>query len=89
VNYFDFKSLQKILVSLNFEILYYTTDFPMEIFLLFGEDYVNNSKVGSMCHKKRINFELSIPDELRREIYHKLAEVGVGRSILIFGKRKD
>jgi len=36
------------------------------------EDYIGNYKVGSKCHQKRTNFELNIPDELRRNIYHWL-----------------
>jgi len=89
INYFNYQSLKKLLDSYNFEILYYTTDFPMEFFLLFGENYVDNLEIGSICHKKRINFELSISDDLRREIYHNFAKIGIGRNILIFGRRKD
>ncbi len=40
----------------------------MELFLLMGEDYIENYKVGSKCHQKRMEFELNIPDEIRRDI---------------------
>ena len=69
INYFDFDSLEKILENLDFEIVLRTTDFPMEFFLLIGEDYIGNDEVGSKCHQKRMKFELSLPDELRRDIY--------------------
>jgi len=69
INYFDFCSLEKLLESLGYEIVLNTTDFPMELFLLMGEDYIGNNEVGSKCHRKRMNFELNIPDELRRNIY--------------------
>jgi 2-polyprenyl-3-methyl-5-hydroxy-6-metoxy-1,4-benzoquinol methylase len=73
INYFDCQSLKKLLESHNFEILYFTTDFPMKFFLLFGENYVDNPEIGNICHKKSINFELSISDELRRNIYHNFS----------------
>jgi SAM-dependent methyltransferase len=69
INYFDFHALEKLLESLVFEIILKTTDFPMELFLLMGEDYIGNDEIGSKCHQKRMTFELSLPDELRRNIY--------------------
>lgn len=69
INYFDFRSLEKLLESLGYEIVLSTTGFPMELFLLMGEDYVGSDEVGSKCHQKRMKYELSLPDELRRDIY--------------------
>jgi 2-polyprenyl-3-methyl-5-hydroxy-6-metoxy-1,4-benzoquinol methylase len=69
INYFDFRNLERVLENLGFEILLRTTDFPMELFLLMGEDYIGNNEVGNKCHQKRMNFELNITDELRRNIY--------------------
>ena len=34
-----------------------------------GEDYIEKDEVGSKCHQKRMEFELNIPDEIRRDIY--------------------
>jgi len=69
INYFNFYSLEKLLENLGYEIVLITTDFPMELFLLMSEDYIGNNEVGSKCHQKRMNFELSLSDELRRNIY--------------------
>jgi len=88
INYFDFHSLEKLLESLAFEIVLRTTDFPMELFLLMGDDYVGNDEVGSKCHQKRMKFELSLPDELRRNIYISLAKLGIGRSCIVYAKLK-
>jgi len=88
INYFNFQSLQELLKSLNFEIFYLSTDFPMEFFLLTGDDYVKNPDVGSICHRKRVDFELLISDNLRRKIYHNLADMGIGRNCIIFAKVK-
>jgi len=87
INYFNFSSEEKLIKSCGFKIIHKTTDFPMELFLLMGDDYVNNSEIGKQCHQKRINFELSIPTELRRNIYNKLAELGLGRSSIIYAKK--
>lgn len=87
-NYFDFESLNSFLEHLGFEIVYTMGDFPMELFLLMGDDYTDNSDIGSLCHGKRVSFEMALPGELRRKIYASLASVGIGRSCLTFGKLK-
>ena len=86
VNYFNFDSLVQFLERLNFQVVDMLGDFPMEIFLLFGDVYVGNPRVGSQCHKKRIAFELSLPPELRRNLYRCLARVGMGRDCTVFAK---
>ncbi len=88
INYFDFHSLEKLLESLGFEIVLRATDFPMELFLLMGEVYIGNDEVGSKCHQKRMKFELSLPDELRRDIYISLAKLGIGRSCIVYARLK-
>lgn len=69
INYFDFQTHEELLKKLGFEPLLRTTDFPMELFLLMGDNYIGNDDVGSKCHQKRMKFELNIPDEIRRDIY--------------------
>ena len=86
INYFNFQSLGALLERLGFEVIYSQGDFPMEFFLLMGDDYIDNPEIGSRCHQKRVSFEIAIPGELRREMYRKMAEVGVGRDCLVFGK---
>lgn len=89
INYFDFRSLCALLDHMEFEVIYSQGDFPMELFLLMGEDYVGDPDVGSRCHWKRVNFETIIPGDLRRRIYRALAEVGVGRDCLVFGRLRE
>jgi len=45
LNYFNFKSLSKLLKKNGFEITLKQATFPLEIFLLMGFDYINNPKV--------------------------------------------
>lgn len=89
INYFDFRSLPALLGRLGFEVIYLQGSFPMELFLLMGDDYVGNPELGSGCHQKRLRFEMAIPGELRRRIYRALAEVGLGRSCLVFGRLRE
>lgn len=86
INYFDFSSLASLLESVGFEVVDSRGDFPMELFLLMGEDYVGNPDTGRKCHEKRISFELAISAQLRRRLYQKFAEIGIGRDCLVFGK---
>ena len=88
INYFDFFSLGKLLEKSGFEIVLQTADFPMELFLLMEENYVENNEIGSKCHKKRMKFESNIEDELRRNIYTSLAKSGIGRSCIMYAKLK-
>jgi len=89
INYFDFQSLHALMERLGFEVIYSQGSFPMELFLLMGDDYVGNPEVGNICHQKRVRFEMAIPGELRRRIYRVLAQVGVGRDCLVFGRLRE
>lgn len=87
ISYFNFQSLEKFLRSYGFDILLRTTDFPMESFLLMGDNYIDNPKLGKVCHQKRVNFEFALSDELRRSFYNKLAEFELGRDCRVYAKK--
>ena len=87
INYFNNASLSKLFDQLNFEVIYTQGDFPMELFLLMGDEYIGEPTLGKQCHWKRVSFELAISAELRRRIYQALAEVGVGRHILMLARK--
>lgn len=86
VNYFDFKSITKLLKYEGFKIIDKTVDFPMEIFLLMGEDYESNKELGKICHERRRNFETNINSNLRRKIYSKLADIDIGRNLIVYAQ---
>jgi len=88
INYFDFPSLEGLLDKVGFQCVHSTTDFPMEFFLLAGDDYVRDSDLGYECHKKRMSFELSLPPEVRRGFYDALASASLGRSVIMIARRK-
>lgn len=89
INYFNFKSLRQFLEKTGFETIYVQGDFPMEFFLLMGDNYINDRSVGKICHKKRIDFETTLSDRLRRDLYQSLATLGIGRNCLYFARLKQ
>ncbi len=86
INYFNFETLEKLLENVGFKIILRTTSFPMELFLLMGDDYVGDDEIGSLCHQKRMNLELNLPNNLRQKLYQKLASLGLGRKCIVYGK---
>jgi 2-polyprenyl-3-methyl-5-hydroxy-6-metoxy-1,4-benzoquinol methylase len=88
INYFTYDSLQTTFDHCGFDRVFQQSDFPMELFLLMGENYVGDAVKGEVCHKRRIEFEMSLPAELRRRIYQAFAEAGIGRNILMFGRSR-
>jgi hypothetical protein len=81
-----------LLESLGFTIEICEASFPLEMFLLFGDNYVKDGKLGSSCHKKRVNFEQNLRKQGKastlKNFYRSLAELNLGRQITIFCKLK-
>lgn len=88
INYFNVQTLTNLYHGVGFDVIDVLCDFPMEMFLLFGEDYVSNRDMGPVCHQKRVSFELSIPKALRQALYRAFAQAGSGRNVLMVGRKK-
>lgn len=89
VNYFDYNSLATLLTRLEWEILHAQADFPMELFLLMGEDYTRDAELGRRCHTRRRAFELALSPTTRRSWYRALAEAQLGRNCLMIARRNE
>jgi 2-polyprenyl-3-methyl-5-hydroxy-6-metoxy-1,4-benzoquinol methylase len=87
INYFSVQSLQSFLANSGMQTVYAMTDFPMEFFLLMGDDYTGDAAAGSAVHQKRVQFELALPSPLRRKLYAALASVGIGRNVMAFARK--
>lgn len=87
LNYFDFESLSNLLRRSGFTPAARTTSFPMEAFLMMGENYVGDDVLGRACHNKRKKFDLAFEaaglKETRRAFYRALAEAGIGREAVV------
>jgi SAM-dependent methyltransferase len=88
INYFSCSSLIKVLKDCGYKIFDYHSSFPLDMFLLFGDQYIGNPDLGRACHNKRVNFEhLMIKhgesDKLKA-FYKSLADIDLGRTITIY-----
>ncbi|HEY0302174.1 MAG TPA: class I SAM-dependent methyltransferase [Rhizomicrobium sp.] len=87
LNYFDFATLASLLERLGFEVKEKTTIFPIEAFLLMGDNYIADPALGRASHAKRKRFDLALEaaglKETRRAFYRALAETGLGREAVV------
>jgi hypothetical protein len=81
VNYFSFESMAGLASKLGLDTVEISTDFPMEMFLLMGMDYVSDPSQGRVCHSYRVEFERAVPADTRRALYRSLAGQGIGRQV--------
>jgi hypothetical protein len=92
VNYFNFKSLTGLVERCGFEVVHKESTFPIDMFLLMGDNYVENEETGRKCHTKRMNFEksmnLSGEDSLLENLYSDFAKQGIGREVVLFVKKQ-
>jgi hypothetical protein len=93
VNYFSFDTLTRLLERVGFEVVEREATFPMEFFVLMGEDYVGDDAIGRRCHEKRMALESTLIRSglggLRRELYRFLADHDIGRDATLLGEGLD
>jgi SAM-dependent methyltransferase len=92
LNYFSFASLSGLLTSAQFTVTDTLATFPMEFFLLSGENYVGNSVLGRACHTRRKNFEQNLykhDPETLNGWYRSLACEGLGRECVVIAKKSE
>lgn len=90
LNYFSRTSLQALLSGCGFHSELAVASFPLELFLLMGENYVNDRDIGKICHAKRVQFELNLrqlgEDDAIQQFYKSLADANLGRQITCYAK---
>jgi SAM-dependent methyltransferase len=92
INYFEPESLRRLTAASRFEVILCESTFPIDIFLLMGDNYIGNDELGRQCHKKRINLEKNLAmaglTDLKRKMYQLFAQIGVGRNVQVIGLKK-
>ncbi|MEW6073219.1 MAG: class I SAM-dependent methyltransferase [Planctomycetota bacterium] len=92
LNYFEFASLERLFARAGLEPVRRDTTFPIDMFLLMGEDYVGNDALGRVCHGRRMAFERHLRaaglEELLRTLYQGLAQHGLGRLAVVTARRR-
>ncbi len=87
VNYFTFASLERLLTKCGFTPVGRDATFPMEWFLLMGENYVVNASLGTYAHGRRMLLESRLEEVgLRRALHSHLASQGLGREAIVYGR---
>lgn len=91
INYFTFDSMEGLLKKKGFDIIERTAMFPMEFFLLSGDNYVGNDTLGRACHgkRKRLDVMLNEPPlrEFRKAMYLLMAGHKIGREMALYAKK--
>jgi len=88
INYFSASSLRTFLSQCGYKVTHYEASFPLELFLLMGDVYVGNNKLGKKCHQKRVKFEYLMRKHGKgrklREFYEALAKLDLGRQVVMY-----
>lgn len=88
LNYFGFDSLEWLVTGNGFEPAGRDATYPMEWFLLSGEDYVRDPETGLACHTRRMRLETELETLGERRPFHRhLAARGLGREAIVHARR--
>lgn len=87
LHYFDFDSMENMLVSNDFKVTKKMTNWSMDMFLLMGIDYSKEPLLGKVCHNYRVDFEYNMGEEFLLQYYSKMAEIGQGRVVIEYAKK--
>lgn len=88
LNYFTFESLERLVVRAGFEVLERDASFPVEWFLLMGDDYIGDDAMGASIHAKRMLLEQRLEQAgLRAPLHAHLAAEGVGREAIVHARK--
>ncbi|MDU2240906.1 MAG: class I SAM-dependent methyltransferase [Paenibacillus sp.] len=92
INYFSFSDLSELLSRNGFRVVYKTTTFPVDFLLLYGINYYRDEEDRKKVQPFISNFQNSFLKTGRKELldqfYESLAELGFGRSIVIFAQKE-
>ncbi len=92
INYFSRSSLLELFTACGYDVIDVMTTFPLEMFLLMDEVYVGDPKIGKQIHRKRVaferNLEISNLTDLRYRLYRQLAELDLGREIVMLARAR-
>ncbi|TAL60212.1 MAG: class I SAM-dependent methyltransferase [Bacteroidetes bacterium] len=92
LNYFNQKSLRKLFDRSGFKVEYENVTFPIDLFLLMDQNYLDDPATGKNCHSMRKSFEFNLQKtgngDLREKLYSAFSKLGIGRELIIFGRKK-
>jgi len=90
LSYFDRGDLESLLVRQGFSPERHLASFPLELFALMGDDYLADSELGPVIHRKRMALEHAMHEagcaDLLASLYGKLGELGLGRTLTVVAR---
>jgi SAM-dependent methyltransferase len=93
INYFSFDSLSLLVNRCGFEVVYKESTFPIDMFLLMGDNYVGNDEMGRQAHTRRMNLEKALVQSgkgnLLDDMYALFADHHIGREIVLFARKRE
>ena len=89
INYFDFDSLEALVTKAGFKVIHQESTFPIDMFLLMGENYIGDDNLGRKCHEKRKIFDmiLSKDKSLDKNLRKSFSQIGIGREIVLIARK--
>ncbi|MFQ5353449.1 MAG: class I SAM-dependent methyltransferase [Thermodesulfobacteriota bacterium] len=88
-NYFSIDSIKALMRKAGFTIANVSASFPMDFFLLMGENYVGDEKLVRSCHRKRKNLDTMLSTPLlkgfKEEMSTLLARHNMGGEVVVYG----
>ena len=91
INYFDLDSVTRLFMNNGFDVILSEATFPIDMFLLMGDNYVGNDETGRLCHSKRKSLEMNLASagltHVKRQLYQKFADIGIGREIIVYARK--
>lgn len=87
INYLTFDAVEAMMHDVGVTPFHRHGEFPMELWLLLGFDYISDRTLGADCHNRRVAFERSIPTDVRRRLYKAFGQAGLGRTMVVAGRR--
>ena len=90
INYFDFDSLGSLVTKAGFKVIHQESTFPIDMFLLMGENYIGDDELGRKCHEKRKIFDMNLANEksLNKKLRKGFSQMGIGREIVMFARKQ-
>lgn len=89
INYFDFDSLEDFVSRSGFKVIHKEPTFPIDLFLMMGENYIANDEIGRECHSKRKKFDLNLLKDIKLHTMLKKSflDMKIGREIVMYAKK--
>jgi 2-polyprenyl-3-methyl-5-hydroxy-6-metoxy-1,4-benzoquinol methylase len=92
LNYFSVDSLRNFIETNGYKVILEESTFPMELFLLMGDNYIEQPELGRELHDKRKQFDISLSkynNEFKRALYQSLAKLNIGRTIIMYARKVE